>query len=342
MKSRIYFPIILTTLIFLVAAIACQDQSGINDPFQSSDRTVSALKKITDSSPSVNSFTPNYNEGGAMQYSGMLGKDIYPVRVGQKVKLVSKDLSIVKDSVSATGTLVQHFEGDLEIAGSFQAPTVGMNQRVDTVIHKPFTSTITRYLKYKKMSNTGNDTLDWKITSVSLPFGGTETTNIIISKLIITPAQGTSVITINNPAEYFFTVGKDKDKVDDNDEEDNEKMELEHMLQISGDFKLSTWFKKDEDLKLRVEVLSQSADPDVLTITYGAMMNGEHRTKYKFDLVSSAQEGIFYRRVYERSWKMQPYGGRMHAVINALTRSSVYDTNAGVEEKTWGIPYKVN
>jgi hypothetical protein len=339
------FTSLFLTLVLAFVFPGCKDDSGIVDPNSSNDSVVRALRKITDNSPSVNSFTPNYNEEGIMALSGSLSKDFYPLKFGQKINLVSKNLTLTKDSTTASGTLVQKFDGELIISGSFQKPTIGVNSPVDTVIHKPFSTTITRLLKYKKIANTGNDTLDWKITSVSLPAGGTEGGNVIIQKLTLTAANGTTLV-VTDPAAFFFAVGKDKEKVEDNDE-DNDEGKDDHSA-LSADFKsdgwlkLMTWFKKNENVKFSVELLSTSSDPDLLTITYGAMMNGGQRSKYKFNLVSTSQEGIYFRRVYERNWGVPSFGGRMHAVINALTRSSVYDAGAPVEEKTWGIPFKVN
>ena len=343
MKRHIFFAasFIFLTITLMVITSACKDQSGITDPFYSNDATSQTLRKMTDQSPTVNSFTPNYNEEEAMFFSGTLQKDIYPIRIGQKLNLVSRDLALVKDSSTATGTLVQKFDGELIIAGTFQKPTIGIHSTVDTVIHKPFSTTITRFIKYEKVSNTGNDTLDWKITAVSLPAGGTEGDDILIQKLTLTKQDGSSVV-IDDPGSYFFNVGKDKEKVSDNDEDDNDNLGLNASVEWHGWKRLSTWFKMNQEVKMSLEVLSKSSDPDLLTITYGAMMKGGNRSKYKFDLVSTTQEGVYFRKTYERNLRIQPYGGRMHAVINALPRTTVYDTETTVEEKTWGIPYKVN
>jgi hypothetical protein len=70
-------------------------------------------------------------------------------------------------------------------------------------------------------------------------------------------------------------------------------------------------------------------------------MNGSSRNKEIFDLVSSQQDGAFYKKVYERKWKTNSHAARMHAVINAFPRTVVYDTDTAVEVNTWGIPYRV-
>ncbi len=347
--KRYIFPISIFVLVILITLFINSCNNEITEPQSAFDgSTYAALRKITDNSPSVNSFTPNYNEEEAMAFSNSMAKEIYPFKVGQKMTRTSRVLTLQKDSTKAVGTLVDTFEGQLIIAGTFQKPTIGIHSKVDTVIEKSFTTTISRLIKYERVDSTGNDTLDWKIVSISLPAGGTEGDDLTIQKLTLTAQDSTSVV-IENPNAYFFDVGKDKDKDFDKDEE-NEKEEWgDFNLRLNAWFnllhykwwKLHTWFKKHQRVTLSVEVLSNSSDPDVLTLTYGASVNWKFKSKVKFDLVSTAQEGTSYRKVYETKWYTNGLPGRKHAVINALPRYSVYDSDSTVVEKTWGIPYKV-
>ncbi len=345
MKRQLAFlSLFLLSIIFAVVLSSCKDPLNINDPqFANSSETQKFLK-IAETSSSVSSFTPNYSEEQAMTLAGTMGKGLYPVRIGQKMKLVDKNLTLVKDSTTAVGTLVQTFEGTLTIEGSFQQPTIGIRSHVDTTVQKSFSSTITRKIQFKKVANTGNDTLDWKVNAISLPNGGTTGDNIQIVKIILTTQDGTEVV-IEDPNAYFFKVGKENgghdNDVEDNDDKDNHGLEAGSEFKEHGWGNLLTWYKKNQPVKLTVEVLSKSSDPDFLTVTYGAMMNGNTGTKEKFDLVSSTQVGLSYKKVYERRWYTNSNATRMHAVINALPRSVVYDTETSVEEKTWGIPYRV-
>ncbi|MEW6702083.1 MAG: hypothetical protein AB1298_05135, partial [Bacteroidota bacterium] len=318
----------------------CKDPLGIIDPQLRNSNEAQKFLAIAEKSSSVNSFTPNYNEEKAMLLAGTLSKELYPIRIGQKMKLVDKSLTLVKDSTTATGTLVQKFDGTLIIEGSFQQPTIGIRSRVDTTIQKTFSTTITRMIQYKKINNTGNDTMDWKVDAISLPNGGTSGDNIQITKIILTTQDGTEIV-IEDPNTYFFKVGKEKENDDEEEENDNHEFEIRLKMMGHGWKNLLTWYKKNQPVKLTVEIISTSSEPDFLTLTYGAMMNGNSGTKEKFDLVSSTQEGVYYRKVYERKWYTHSYATRMHAVINALPRYVVYDTETSVEEKTWGIPYRV-
>lgn len=328
------------TITAIILVSSCKDPLGITDPQSVNSSETQKFLKIADNSSSVSSFTPNYSEGQAMALAGMLGKDLYPIRIGQKMKLVDKNLTLVKDSTTTTGTLVQKYEGTLIIEGSFQQPTIGIHSHVDTTIQKTFLTTITRKIQFKKVANTGKDSLDWKVDAISLPNGGTTGDNIQIVKITLTTQDGTEVV-VDDPSLYFFKVGKEKQS--DRDEDDKDNHDFENELGKGGHSwkNLLTWYGKNQPVKLTVEILSKSSEPDFLTVTYGAMMNGNTGTKEKFSLASSVKEGTSYRKVYERKWYTHSYSTRMHAVINVLPRSVVYDTKTSVEEKTWGIPYRV-
>ncbi|KAF0139233.1 MAG: hypothetical protein FD122_3433 [Stygiobacter sp.] len=348
MKRYSAFIVSFTVIIITALAVnGCNDPFDINEPQSVNSSETQKFMKIAESSSSVNSFTPNYNEEQAMALAGALGKNLYPIRIGQKMKLVDKSLTLVKDSTTATGTLVQKFDGQLIIQGSFQEPTIGMNSHVDTTITKNFSTTVTRKIQFKKIANSGNDTIDWKVNAVSLSSGGTAGDNIQIVKLILTTQDGTEVV-IDDPNTFFFKTGKEKkykdhdeDEEEEMDDNDNHGFEAGFSIGEHGWKNLLTWYRKNQPIKLTVEILSRSADPDFITVTYGAMMYGNSRSKEKFNLVSSNQEGSYYRKIYERKLYTHSFAARMHAVVNALPRNVVYDTDTSVEEKTWGIPYRV-
>jgi len=140
-RQYVFLSSLLISITFAAVISSCKDPLDVNDPQFGSSQSQRFLK-IAETSSSVNSFTPNYSEDQAMALAGTLGKDLYPVRIGQKMKLVDKNLTLVKDSTTAVGTLVQTFEGTLIIEGSFQQPTIGIRSHVDTTLQKSFSSTI--------------------------------------------------------------------------------------------------------------------------------------------------------------------------------------------------------
>ncbi len=328
--------------IMIVAIVGCKDP-GISDPYSGSNANHSGFMQLAAQSATINSFQPNYNEQQAMALSGAMSKDLYPVKVGQHMTLTDQNLTLVKDSTTATGTLVQKWNGTLVIKGSLEKPTIGVVTHVDTTVEKPFSTTITRIIKYERIANTGNDTTDWKIVAVSLPVGGTDGTDIMINKVTLTAQDGTT-LDISDPNSYFFNVGSDKYG---NDDDDYQKFNNGMSMRFGAGFGtfgwrgLLTWYRQNQPVKISVEVLSTSSDPDFITMTYGADHDGQFRTKQKFDMVSSTLDGSYFRKVYEINWHTHSHPGRRHLVINAMPRNVVYDTDTSVQEKSWGIPYRV-
>lgn len=336
------------------------------NPLESGSQSLSsALQTITANDPAVQSFEPNYNETAAMSIVGGLAKEIYPVKVGQNLKMVDSKLDFQQQADTAYGYLTQKFEGELLIAASYQQSPTGKPVKVDTLIHKPYSTTVTRVIKYVKVGNTGNQLNDWRVIAVSLASGGTNSANIDIKKITVTFADG-KVYETTSPNDFFLTMVQGS----------------HHQFPLYGKQSLAT---------VRVEIASAYKDEDVLTLTHGMMIqglangymmggvgsgsmgngmsgngmmgggmmnggmmgsgasgNGSHmnifgdRNKLRFKLISSTQNGSTYNKVYELQWNAPSVGGGfMHAVVNAIPKQTVYDDTAPVEEKSWGIPIAV-
>ena len=336
------------------------------NPLEAGSQSVnSALQTITANDPAVQSFEPNYNETTVMSIVGGLAKEIYPVKVGQNLKLVDSKLDFQQQADTAYGYLTQKFEGELLIAASYQQSITGNPVRVDTLIHKPYSTTVTRVIKYVKIGNTGNQLNDWRVIAVSLASGGSNTTNIDIKKITVTFTDG-KVYETTSPNDFFLTMVQG----------------AHHQFPLYG---------KQSSATVRVEITSAYKDEDVLTLTHGMMIqgiangymmggvgsgsmgngksgngmmqggmmngrmngngasgNGAHmnifgdRNKLRFKLISSTQNGSSFDKVYELQWNTPSVGGGfMHAVVNAMPKQTVYDDAAPVEEKSWGIPIAV-
>ena len=349
-------------IMFIFGLYGCDRTNPVESGSQSLN---SALQKITANDPAVQSFEPNYNEAAVMNIVGGLAKEIYPVRIGQNLKMVDSQLDFQQQADTAYGYLTQKFEGELLIAASYQKSTTGNPSRVDTLIRKPYSTVVTRVIKYAKVGDTGNQLNDWRVIAVSLASGGSNTTNIDIKKITVTFADG-KVYETTSPNDFFLTM-------------------------VQGAHHQFPLYVKQSSATVRVELVSAYSDEDVLTLTHGMMiqgmangymmggigsgsmgngmsgngmmgggmmnggMNGNssmgngsntntfgNRNKLRFQLISSTQNGSSYNKVYELKWNAPSVGGGfMHAVVNAMPKQSVYDDTAPVEEKSWGIPIAV-
>lgn len=296
--------------IMMFSFFACQENENVVDPTSGG----SVFKQLVESDDDILSFEPNYNEEDAMSFLGTLAKTIYPIKIGQNMKLVSRDLQVDSSSETAIGVLTETFEGKLIIAGSFSEPASSMFNKVDTIITKNFSTTVVRKIKFEKV-NSSVSKKNWRITSVSLPEGGTDNQSVKISRMIVTLPNG-DTIDVTSPNDYWL----------------DRFPGVRHQIPV---------INRGQGVTLTVEVKSLFDGEDFITLTFGAIRGqGHHRTKAKFELISSEFDGTYYNKVYKKSWNevMQPMGHK-HAIVNALPMSSVNDTDTPVEENSWGMPY---
>ena len=369
MKRRIFF-LFSSAVLILLFGYGCHE-NGIVSPIQdnSNSNLETTLLKVVDSDESLQSFEPNYNEEQAMSFLGTsLGKEFYPLKVGQRMKLVDRSLELPTDTsiTEFEGTLYQKFEGTLFIVGYINQPPDSVKTRPDTTIQKSFTTEIYRKVKLVKIDVTGDPQTDWKITAVSLPQGGTLNPTAKIVKITLTPEEGDPLV-IDDPNSYFFDKGNLPPRDSVNRTDTGQGQNGRPNVPMNGGRpegmgpgnnagrgngnnngngqgnnglgeRIHNFlaFRQGQKITINVEVQSPN-DSDFVTLTYGAMFSGGSRVKAKFDLVSSSGD----LKVYEKTWVAHPGLGNRHIVINVLTNSSVFDDAAPVEENTWGIPYLV-
>ena len=278
-----------------------------------------AMLKVIESDSAVASFTPNYDEESAMSIVAKTSAAIYPLRVGQKMRLVSKNFSYTMVGDTGFGTYTGTFEGVLYIAASYDSST--HNQ--DTVIQKPFTTVIIRKVVLLKLNNNMYDStnFDWRVLAVSLPSGGTLNSNIQITKLTMYMPDG-SVVIINDPNDYYLM-----------------RSQMGGSKHGHRGWGIMPGFFHNENVTIQATVSSAYADTDFVTLTHGADLDGMHREKLRFNLVSSTPSGSGYVKIYEGTFVTRSFPGFSTAVINAFPSQVIYDDSTPVESDTWGVPY---
>lgn len=301
-------------LVIVVFISGCTDSVNAPEINTSSTTDPQVFKTLAEQDSTLASFEPNYNEEDAMIFLGKTLTEIYPLRVGQKMRLVSKEYEVNEVGDTAYVKVIKTFEGVLYIKASYSPPDSN-TQAADTLIEKPFSTVITRNLIFAKKQIGDIPLNSWRLVAVSLPEGGTLTDNINIIKLTITLANGDQLV-ITTPNDYYLTRG----------------------LPI---WKQIPVIARNEEILLEVEITSAYADTDFVTLTYGGNKQGKHRAKRKFELVSSVQNGNVYNKVYQQKFTTHQFPGHYHAIINAFPKQVIFDDVAPVEVKTWGIPYIV-
>jgi len=313
-KTLFKYLVVYAILGLAVFLAGCRDSVNAPETSQSSATDPAVFETLAEQDSILASFEPNYNEQDAMSFLGKSLTQIYPLRVGQKMRLVSKNFDVNEVGDTAYVKMTKTFEGVLYIKASYSPPDSN-TQAADTLIEKPFSTVVTRNLIFAKKPIGDIPLLNWKLIAISLPAGGTLTDNINITKLTVTFANGKQMV-ITSPNDYYLT----------------RDLPIWKQIPVIG---------RHEDVLLEVAVTSAYADTDFVTITYGGDRHGMHRSKRKFTLVSSVQNGSFYEKVYQQKFTTHQFRGYYHAVINTFPKQVIFDDAAPVEAKTWGIPYIV-
>lgn len=318
LKSKLALSILFLLLSFTF--FACNEENSILESDLSSNTDQSELLKLVDQDETLSSFDINYDEEDVAGYVlGKTAENIFPLKVGQKMKLVNRELNVVFEGDTAYGTLIKDFEGVLFIAASKDS-IKNIFDSVDLDIYeKFFSTTITRNLIFVKNTNSDSISNSWRLASISLPAGGTLTENVDIENLTVYLPSG-EIISIDDPLNYFLEKGYG----------------FRHMI---------PQIRKHETVTVEVEIKTVYEDLDFVTLTHGAIRDAKHlRAKKRFEYVDGSEtfDGTYFHRTYTGTWRVNNMPGYRHAVINVIPYNVIYDSEAPVESKSWGIPYKVN
>jgi len=344
--------LLIFTLSLLLLTSACQQNDSVVE--STSDLSQNeALKKIAEEDEVLQSFDSNFNESEAMDFLAKTNMTVYPARVWHKIDTRDFNLELTIAGDTAYGVSTKTFTGTLYIAASLDEFAPGDSGVVDTVIEKPFTTVVTRNIIFVKAAETGNQKRDWKIISISLPEGGTGTTNIFITKLTVT-LPGGEVLEVTSPNDYYLSRNTG-DRMGNRGNQGNGgpngnrgqggqggNSGMGPRLGFDNNFmgQFPTVNSGDPVL-LTVELESAYADTDYVAVSFGGDKFGRNRAKRTFELVSSVSNGATYSKVYQGQFEPRALHGFFHAVVNAIPYHVIHDDSTPVEKVCWGVPYAV-
>ncbi len=95
-----------------------------------------------------------------------------------------------------------------------------------------------------------------------------------------------------------------------------------------------------DPVKMRVTLVSESPDTDIVVLRYG--FDPLHRRRVHMSMVSQVQNANnTYTREYELSWFVHFHPGYFNAGVDAITRGTLFDDTAPYSVSWWGVPYRV-
>ncbi len=316
-NSKLVLPFIIIWLFMFISA--CNQENSLLESELDRNPDVETIKKIIEEDESLETFDLNYNEEEAMDF--VLGKkteELFPLKVGQKMKLVDKALEVEFNGDTAYATLTKTFDGVLFIIASRDSLSNFWNTKDLNLYKKLFTTTIKRNIILVKKEGADSSIINWKLKSTSLPVGGTLTENIKIEKVKVYLPDG-KVIEVDDPLNYYLA----------------RDFSFREIVPI---------IKQQEEIKVEVTIKSAYKELDFVTFTRGAIRGRKHlRNKKRFEFVEGSEifDGTYYHRTFVGNWQVNQFIGHKHVVINAIPWGVIKDSKAPVESSTWGIPYSV-
>jgi hypothetical protein len=195
------------------------------------------------------------------------------------------------------------------------------------LVQKPFTDTTRRAIVFKRVSFTGLYINRWVPVATSLVNGGTlpPNNNIRILSAVLYYPSGDSLV-VTNPDTTFLL--------------------YRWVRMYVHSTKDVPEFLAGDRIKIRVTVMSNDSTGDIVALRYG--VNLVQHKRALLDLVSSVdnQDGTF-TRVYETSQNplrylyMHAHTGWFHFGMDAMTKGTLFDSNAPYSASWWAIPYRV-
>ena len=279
------------------------------------EKDLAALRELIASEPLFTSDGMTLNDGDVVSFSsGSLGKvttPIYPRGWGRKITSVSRD--VVFDPVSDTvivATITHTITGEVKIAAKYSLSDTSI-----TIITKPLSETTVRKVKFHRIRRTDDPKRNWQPREVSGVKGGTQNSQVVINRIVVT--IGTDTVNITDPTEYFMKLGR------------------------FGGREVPT-FGSTQAIKVRVTITSTESDTDFVSLHRPGMMMGMNfrPAHIRMQLVQQTVVSSGFQRVYEHSWNGH-FPGRHHVFVSALTRQSLFDDQAPFSSKVWGVPYIV-
>lgn len=233
---------------------------------------------------------------------------IKPLRWGRRIENISRSISVQVAGDTAIATIVRTINGRLIIAAAYSdTATVP-----DTIIRKPFTSNVTKKVKYLRVGRGTDHSRNWRPIGITLVDGGTNTNDFGITKLEFFLPNGDSIV-VTNPLQFWLHF----------------RFRGPNIPELAG----------NSTVRMRLTLTSATADTELVVLRYGWRSNFKRRVRVP--IISEVNNSGTFTRVYERSWQVHTHRGWFHAMVDAMSKGSLFDDAAPYSNKFWGIPYIV-
>jgi len=250
---------------------------------------------------------------------GKIDAAVTPLRWGRFVTSVTTTVT----TTVQTGDTIAIANVVKLIAGSLKVRAV--TGAGDTVtLTKPFTDRAVRNVIFKRVGfGLERFWKNWVPVATSLVDGGTNPppagSSLDITKVEMFLPTG-DTITVTDPVNYY--------------------LRYRWLKLFAGGRKDLPELAAGDRIRMRVTLVSESPDSDIVVLRYG--VGPFHRRRVHMTMISEVQNpNNTFTREYELAWFVHFHRGFFHAGVDAITRGTLFDDAAPYSVSWWGVPYRV-
>ncbi len=188
---------------------------------------------------------------------------------------------------------------------------------IDTIVKKPFTETVTRNVRFRKIANDADREKDWVPVAITLVRGATPAKSFSIASFELNDVTQHYDTTVTDPLNTWFRLGLFRGSIP--------------RLAVG------------DSVIVRVTIQSSDDSAEVVCFRHGVAGGGLLRNRVKMALVSTSGTSGNYTRVYEK--RFSPHlppdllAVRFNAVVDAFSWGSINSPVQPFANEFWGYPY---
>ncbi len=304
--------------------VVVTDESAMKSQVMQSD-SVAEYNSSSEASIDDNGMQPDQYGTSASSmttgpgYTVAAADTSYPVRWGRRIfwNQVNRDYQvvIVGDTV-ATVSVRETLPGQFWVGWGMRVTTDSVV--IDTVVKKPFTENVERRVRFRRIARTDDPYRNWLPVAITFVQGKTDAAFSISSFEVF--VNRTPFNTYTDPLNTYFRLGLFTGSV--------------------------PRFSDGDTVGIRVTVASTDTAAEIAYLLHGMAWGRPERHRTRMNLVSTTGGGGSYTRIYQGGfiarlpfWAL--YAARYNAVVDIISKGSIYSMSEPFANEFWGMPYLV-
>jgi hypothetical protein len=201
-------------------------------------------------------------------------------------------------------TITTTVDGAMKIS----APYHLSRRRRHAVLFKPFQEICTRKVFFHKVHRSNDPAQAWKMTMISGVQGGTMHTDMTIDAL--------KLFLESEPVEA--------------------RSAFEHSFILNGNKQATPLLKATQEFSVELKLRSMEMEQNMIAVR--SMMDEEVAARVQLGLQGDCKEDVEYSQLYSGKMKAGTLPGVQSLVVEAISRSSLYETGSPISSSFWIFP----